>query len=138
MVLLQPATGVSFILSYGVYFFLIAGSTEPFQDAMIVNCIGILGVFLSMYTMKVARRRPILMISFVALGIVPPKSADLLALCMFSIALAYTVAPTSNSAAKCVVAFLVIYQFFYNWGISPYTFLIGGEIPAQRTLLECL
>jgi MFS transporter, SP family, sugar:H+ symporter len=51
---------------------------------------------------------------------------------MFAIALAYTVDPTSNSAAKCVVAFLVIYQFFYNWGISPYTFLIGGEIPAQR------
>ena len=48
---------------------------------------------------------------------------------MFAIALAYTVAPTSNSAAKCVVPFLVIYQFFYNWGISPYTFLIGGEIP---------
>jgi len=54
---------------------------------------------------------------------------------MFSIALAYTVAATSTSSAKCVVAFLVIYQFFYNWGLSPYTFLISGEIPAQRTIL---
>lgn len=69
MILLQPATGVSFLLSYGVYFFLIAGSTQPFQDSMIVNCVGLIGVILSMYTMKVLKRRPVLMIAFVALGI---------------------------------------------------------------------
>ena len=93
---------------------------------MIVNCVGILGVILSMYTMRVFPRRPILMIAFTAL-----------ALSMFSMALAYTISPQSGPSAKCVVGFTVIFVFFYNWGVSPYTFLLSGEVPSQRLTQTC-
>jgi len=49
------------------------------------------------------------------------------------VALTYTIAPGAGWSEKCVVAFIVIYVFFYFLAYSPYPFLISGEVPSQRT-----
>jgi len=112
------------MLGYGVYFFEIAGSTEPFQDGIIVNCCGLIGVLISIFLMKYCRRRPMLM--FGSLGC---------AFSIFMVALVYTIAPTAHWSQQCVVAFIVIYVFFYYLILSPYPFLISGEVPNQRISL---
>jgi MFS transporter, SP family, sugar:H+ symporter len=117
----QPATGVSFMQGYGVYFFEIAGSTQPFQDGIIVNCAGLAGVLISIWMMKKFRRRPVLLMGSAGLG-----------LSIFLTALVYTIDPTADWSKKCVVAFIVIYVFFYFLVYSPYPFLISGEVPNQR------
>ena len=119
----QPATGVSFMQGYGVYFFEIAGSTQPFQDGIIVNCAGLAGVLISIGMMRRFRRRPILFIGSAGVG-----------LSIFLTALVYTVNPTADWSKKCVVAFIVIYVFFYFLVYSPYPFLISGEVPSQSTV----
>ena len=72
----QPATGVSFMLAYGVYFFVISGSPEPFRDGIIVNCAGLAGVMISMVLMKKVARRPVLIGGSIGLGIALWEGGD--------------------------------------------------------------
>jgi len=64
------------MLAYGVYFFVISGSTEPFQDGIIVNCAGLAGVMISMVLMKKVPRRPVLIGGSFGLGTFSPDGLE--------------------------------------------------------------
>ena len=117
----QGASGAMFLLIYGTYFFLMSGSTEPFQDSIIVSCLGLLAVMMMSVIIRYLSRRAILLTSFAVQSI-----------SMLIIAVVYTVAPTSPSALKCLVAFVCIYVFFYGGWCGPTAWLCAGEIPSTR------
>jgi len=120
-VMFQAASGSMFLLIYGTYFFLMAGSSNPFQDSVIFSCIGLIAVIMMTVVVRYLSRRTILLTSFLVQS-----------LCMLVIAVVYTVAPTSPSALKCLVAFVCIYIFFYGGWCSPTAWLVAGEIPSTR------
>jgi MFS family permease len=117
----QASSGSMFLLIYGTYFFLMSGSTQPFVDSVIVSCIGLAAVMAMTVVVRYVSRRAILLTCFFVQGIA-----------MLIIAVVYTVAPTSVSALKCLVAFVCIYIFFYGGGTSPTAWLVAGEIPSTR------
>jgi MFS transporter, SP family, sugar:H+ symporter len=117
----QASSGSMFLLIYGTYFFLMSGSTQPFQDSIIVSCIGLLAVMMMAFIVRYLSRRAILMTSIFVQAIT-----------MLVIAVVYTVAPTSPAALKCLVAFVCIYIFFYGGWVGPVAWLVAGEIPSTR------
>jgi SP family sugar:H+ symporter-like MFS transporter len=110
-----------FLLIYSTYFFLMAGSSQPFQDSIIFTCIGLIAVIFMTVIIRYLSRRTILLVAFF-----------IQAICMLIIAIVYTRAPTSPSALKCLVAFVCIYIFFYGGWASPTAWLVAGEIPSTR------
>jgi MFS transporter, SP family, sugar:H+ symporter len=117
----QAASGSMFLLIYGTYFFLIAGSTHPFQDSVMFSCIGLAAVIFMGVIIRYLSRRVILMTSFFVQAV-----------CMLIIAIIYTVAPHSSAALKCLVGFICIYIFFYGGWCGPTAWLVAGEIPSTR------
>ena len=117
----QGSSGAMFLLIYGTYFFLMAGSTHPFQDSIVLSCIGLAAIMLMTVIIRHLSRRMILMVSFFIQSIA-----------MLIVAVVYTTAPTSPSAMKCLVAFVSIYIFFYGGWAAPTAWLVAGEIPSQR------
>lgn len=117
----QAASGSMFLLIYGTYFFLMSGSTHPFQDSIILSCIGLIAIMLMTFIIRWLSRRTILMVSFL-----------IQSFCMLIIAVVYTAAPTSPAALKCLVAFVSIYIFFYGGWVGPTAWLVAGEIPSTR------
>jgi len=117
----QAASGSMFLLIYGTYFFLMSGSTHPFQDSIILSCIGLIAIMLMTFIIRRLSRRTILIVSFL-----------IQSFCMLIIAVVYTAAPTSPAALKCLVAFVSIYIFFYGGWVGPTAWLVAGEIPSTR------
>src|SRR5271170_1318859 len=78
----QAASGSMFLLIYGTYFFLMSGSTQPFQDSIIVSCIGLIAVMFMYIIVRHLSRRTILITAFI-----------IQAFCMLIIAVVYTAAP---------------------------------------------
>lgn len=54
------------------------------------------------------------------------------AVCMLILAVIYRNNTLTVTAGKVLVAFTIIYLFFYNFCIAPYVYLSAGEIPTQR------
>jgi MFS family permease len=96
------ASGVIFLAAYSVYFFSIAGSTEPFIDSIIILCIGLAAGGCSYYITRTFGRRTIMIWGDIGAG-----------LCMMSVGIAYTVAPTNPAALKALVGFVAIFNFMY-------------------------
>ena len=117
----QQFTGISFITAYGTYFFSIVGISQPFIITVITSVCGMAGSFSAFPLIKYFGRRPVLIIG-----------AAVSSVCMFVFAIVGTVAPGSQAAARCLVAFTSIYIFTYGatWGPVPQITL--GEIPSQR------
>jgi hypothetical protein len=63
---------------------------------------GLIGVIASSFVVRRLDRRIIVLLGVGACG-----------LCQLSFAIAWTAAPASQAAAKCVVAFICIFTFFY-------------------------
>lgn len=94
--------GSSWVNIYTTYFLSIAGVTEAFSYSIMVTCMGLIGVFASFFIVRHMDRRAIVMIGVGACG-----------LCQLAFAVAWTAAPASQAAAKCVIAFICIFTFFY-------------------------
>lgn len=114
-------TGSLFFLVYGTYFFAMAGQSAAFEESVGTTLAGLVGTALSMWLITVLSRRTILLLGFAVQGI-----------CMLLIAVVYTANPLSLATGRCLVAFVVIYLFFYNMCCAPYLYLVGGELPSQR------
>jgi SP family sugar:H+ symporter-like MFS transporter len=120
-VCMQGASGSMFVIIYGTYFFLISGSTKPFQDSIIVSCIGLASVMgMIGFTRYLARRKILL------------TGSAMQAISMLIIAIVYTAAASSTSALTCLVAFVCVYTFFYIGWVGPMAWVVAGEIPSTR------
>jgi hypothetical protein len=63
------ASGILFLAAYGVYFFSIAGSTEPFRDNIILLCLGILAGWSSIIFNRIFGRRTIMIVGGITGGL---------------------------------------------------------------------
>ncbi|KAG0646297.1 putative glucose transporter rco-3 [Hyphodiscus hymeniophilus] len=106
---------------YGTYFFSITGINNPFVVTVITSVCGMAGSAAAFPLIKYFGRRPILIIG-----------AASSAICMLTFAIVGAVAPNSQAADKCLVAFTSIFIFTYGatWGPVPQVVL--GEIPSNR------
>lgn len=99
---------------YTTYFLTVAGVKEAFSYSIMVTCMGLIGVFASSFIVRRVDRRVIVLIGVGACG-----------LCQLSFAIAWTAAPGSEAAAKCIIAFICLFTFFYvSYGMSPISHLI--------------
>ena len=114
-------SGSIFILVYGAYFFAIAGQTNAFAEVVGMTAAGLAATLFSMWLVTKIGRRTILMIGFATQG---ASMLIVAAVCQFE--------STSVIGGQVLVAFAIIYLFFYNTCIAPYLYLCAGEIPTQR------
>ncbi|EXJ68167.1 uncharacterized protein A1O5_08782 [Cladophialophora psammophila CBS 110553] len=114
-------SGAVFILVYGTYFFAIAGQTNAFAESVGMTAAGLAATLFSMWLITRIGRRVILMIGFAAQAI-----------SMLIVAVVFQHLSTSATGGRVLVAFTIIYLFFYNMCIAPYLYLCAGEIPTQR------
>ena len=82
---------------------------------------GLVATLISMWVITKIGRRTILLSGFL-----------IQAICMLILATIYRGSKLSVTAGKVLVAFTIIYLFFYNMCIAPYLYLAAGEIPTQR------
>lgn len=94
--------GSSWINIYTTYFLTIAGVENAFAYSTMVTCMGLIGVLSSLFFVRHVQRRLIVMVGVAACG-----------LCQLAFAITWTVAPGSVAAAKCVIAFISLFTFFY-------------------------
>ena len=121
-VVLHAATGLWFILSYGTYFFQAAGLNKPFEASVLGSVLGFCGALVGLFlTQKVLGRRSMLMIGSFGCGC-----------CMLAVAVAYTVAPASQSAGRALLGFSLMFYFFYNGFIGTVSWPVAGEVVQSR------
>lgn len=114
-------SGSLMFLAYGTYFFAVAGQTKAFEVSVGMTAAGLVATLISMWVITKVGRRTILLVGFFVQAI-----------CMLILAVVYRNNTLSVAAGKALVAFTIIYLFFYNMCIAPYVYLSAGEIPTQR------
>ncbi|KAI1406446.1 general substrate transporter [Hypoxylon fuscum] len=115
--MMQQWTGVNFVFYFGTTFFKQLGTIEnPFLISLITTLVNVCSTPISFWSMERVGRRPLLI--WGALGMV---------ICQFIVAIIGTVT-SSDSAVKCMIAFICIYIFFFasTWG--PGAWVVIGEI----------
>jgi hypothetical protein len=118
----HAASGIWFIISYGTFFYQQAGLDKPFQMSILATLMGFLGVPIGMFlTLKVFGRRSMLMIG-----------SGACAACMLALAIAYTVSPGSRAAGRALVAFALMFNFFYNGFVGTVSWPVAGELVSSR------
>ncbi|KIX08529.1 uncharacterized protein Z518_03185 [Rhinocladiella mackenziei CBS 650.93] len=114
-------SGALLFLTFGTYFFAIAGQTNAFAESVGMTAAGLAATAFSMWLITRIGRRTILLIGFAAQAV-----------CMLIVALVYQYKSTTATGGKVLVAFTIIYLFFHNMCVAPYLYLSAGEIPTQR------
>ncbi|KAE8447058.1 hypothetical protein EG329_011193 [Mollisiaceae sp. DMI_Dod_QoI] len=119
---LQAASGAMYMISYGTYFFEMAGIDNAFQNSCILTAAGVFIILVnSAIITKFGRRRIFLSVGMILCG-----------LCQLIIAAVYTVHPGTKSTGRVIVGVSVLYILGYNGMVATYAWLCGGEFPSQR------
>ncbi|KAK1761651.1 general substrate transporter [Phialemonium atrogriseum] len=118
----QAASGSMFMISYGTYFFAMAGIGDPFANSCILSSCGVVAIILNAIIItRYGRRRVFLMTGLVICGI-----------CQLIVACVYNAAPGTAQTGKVIVGISIIYIVSYNGGINTYAWVAGGEFPSQQ------
>jgi len=118
---LLGGSGAMYMISYGTYFFEMAGVGQPFQNACILSGVGVIVNMLSWYAITRVGRRPLVLTGIFFSGI-----------CQLVTAAVYQAAPGTPTTGKVIVGMGVLYIIFYNGCIGAYAWLLAAEIPSQR------
>ena len=118
----QAASGSMYMISYGTYFFAMAGIGDPFANSCILIAAGVVAIIAnSCVITRYGRRRLFLMNGLLVCGV-----------CQLIVAAVYDANPMGPSTGKVVVGISIIYIVAYNGAISSYAWVSGGEIPSQQ------
>lgn len=79
------------------------------------------GCIAAMFLTRYVGRRPMMIIGGFAQ-----------CLCMFIFAAVGVAAPGTNAAAKCLAAFVLLYEFFTHASWIPLAYTIASEVPSQE------
>ncbi|KAH7327153.1 MFS transporter [Rhexocercosporidium sp. MPI-PUGE-AT-0058] len=121
-VTLQAASGAMYMISYGTYFFEMAGVGSAFENSCILTGVGVFIILVnSAIITRYGRRRVFLTSGLIICGI-----------CQLIVAAVYTAKPGTKSTGKVIVGISVIYIMGYNGMVATYAWLCGGEFPSQR------
>lgn len=119
--LFSAASGVTFVIQYGVYFFMLSGDTHAFRDGVILSCVGLAGVLSTpFFTGKVGKRLILMAGGF------------LQAMCMLGMAMSFSIRGIDRTSGRVIIAMCSIYVFIAAASTSPYSWQVAGEIPTQR------
>lgn len=119
--IIQNFTGGVFATSYATIFLSQVGTANPFVLVFGLNILILGGSIIGMVLVDTLGRRPLLLLSFLALFVV-----DLIIGCL-------GFADSTNTAVvKAIAAFCLIFGFVLAVGISPLTWLIAAEMPTAR------
>lgn len=122
VILSHSSSGLWLIISYGTFFFQMAGIKEPFKASIYNKVANLVGTAIGMYfCLKWMGRRSMMM-----------TGHFLPALFMLGIAVAFTVAPNSEAAGKALVACALGYCFFYNGFSGTLSWPLLNEIVSSR------
>jgi MFS family permease len=117
----HAASGVWFTISYSTFFYQMAGIEKPFQASVMQNCLGLVGALTGMFLMhKVFGRRSMLLIGSAG------TCLSMLAIGLLSLA------GKSHAGGQALVAFCLLFNFFYNGFAGTITWAIAGEISSSR------
>ncbi|KIW87473.1 uncharacterized protein Z519_11796 [Cladophialophora bantiana CBS 173.52] len=118
----HSGAGLWLIIGYGTFFFQIAGVEKPFEASIISPCGSFAGVLVGLYfTTKVIGRRTSMLFG-----------SAMASLCMLAIGIAYVTGGTSKPAGSAIVAFMVLYGFFYNGFSGTLSWPIATEVCSSR------
>ena len=118
----QTATGIIFLSSFSVYFFVQAQIGDPFTWVMISLCLALTGNMGSFPALRWVDRRLLLILSSI-----------LNAGFMFAMAAVYTVSHVgSPSAGKVLVALSILFTWVYGFAQGPTLWAVLAEVPSQR------
>ncbi|KAB5547407.1 sugar porter family MFS transporter [Coniochaeta sp. 2T2.1] len=121
--LVNAGIGAMFVLAFGTYFFKVTGVKEPFKWIVVTQWIGVVGLFFAYGLLDRVGRRTLLLIGTTACG-----------LSMLVLGVMFTVPSLKGTTGLQVgIIFLTSwFQFFFNFGVVPITYLVAGELPAQN------
>lgn len=121
--LVNPGIGAMFVLAFGTYFLEVVGVADPFKWIVLTQWIGVVGLFGAYYALGKLGRRTLLLIG-----------ASMCGLSMLFLGVIFSVPSIHGSHAVSIgVIFLFSwFQFWFNFGIAPTTYLVSGELPAQN------
>ena len=118
----QTATGIIFLSSFSVYFFIQADIGSPFMWVMVSLAIALTGNLASFPAQKFIDRRVLLIATSVL-------NAGL----MLAMGIVYTVSSLgSNHAGKALVGLSIVYTWVYGVGQGPVLWAVQTEVPSQR------
>ncbi|KUJ07595.1 MFS transporter [Mollisia scopiformis] len=121
-IVLQPASGASYIIIYSTYFFEMADIGKPFQNSCIMSGVGAVVLILnSLIITRWGYRR-----IFLTWGLI------LCGLTQVIMAAVYTAHPGTILTGKVIVGCTILNVTFYNGMVATYALLCGGEFPSQR------
>jgi len=121
--LINAGIGAMFVLAFGTYFFKVTGVTKPFKWIVLTQWIGVIGLLFAYYLLDRVGRRTLLLIGTTACGL-----SMLVLGVMFSV-------PSLKGTIGLQVGIIFLtswFQFFFNFGVVPITYLVAGELPAQN------
>ncbi|KAK4155413.1 general substrate transporter [Chaetomidium leptoderma] len=122
--LINPGTGAMFVLAFGTYFFAVVGVHDPFKMSVVIQWIGVAGLFCAYYALGKLGRRTLLLIGTINCG---------LSMLFLGVISSLPASAHSASAIAAGVVFLFAwFNFWFNFGLAPTTYLVAGEIPAQN------
>jgi len=117
----HASCGTNFIVGYGTFFFQIAGEKKPFTSSIAIQSVSAGAALISLPLARKFGRRPLLLAGFSATTV-----------CMFAVAIIYTIAPNSAASGKALVVLLCIYLGAYSSTIGPLSWVTTGEMPSTH------
>ncbi|KAH8904649.1 sugar porter family MFS transporter [Coniochaeta sp. PMI_546] len=121
--LVNAGIGAMFVLAFGTYFFKVIGVADPFKWIVLTQWIGVIGLLFAYALLDRWGRRTLLLIGTTCCGF-----SMLVLGVMFSV-------PSLKGTTGLQVAIIFLtswFQFFFNFGVVPITYLVAGELPAQN------
>lgn len=111
------------MLAFGTYFFKVIGVADPFKWIVLTQWLGVSGLLFAYYLLGKWGRRTLLLIGSSLCGI-----SMLFLGIIFSIPSIHGTQAVSNG----VIFLTCWFQFWFNFGVAPTTYLVAGELPAQN------
>ncbi|KAF2206063.1 putative transporter [Delitschia confertaspora ATCC 74209] len=118
----QTASGIWFTISYGTYFFAIAGITKAFEYSIMQTCFSFLGSIVGMYAIQhLVGRRNILIFGALACGF-----------CQLATGIAASVNQTNIATGKVLVGFTCVFVFLYSGCVGTASYPVATEVVSSR------
>ncbi|KAJ5736478.1 uncharacterized protein N7483_001603 [Penicillium malachiteum] len=117
VLLFQILSGITFVNSYGTYFFEASGIENAFLITIVGALCQLAGLLFLYPSLSLMGRRTILLCGAVAEVV-----------CWFIVAIVAVAAPGAPEAATCLVAFICLFSFFFTWSWGAVGWIVASEM----------
>ncbi|KAJ5689993.1 hypothetical protein N7462_004385 [Penicillium macrosclerotiorum] len=121
VLLFQILSGITFVTSYGTYFFQASGVNNAFLITIVGALCQLAGLLVLYPSLRFMGRRTILLSGAVAEVV-----------CWFVVAIVAVAAPNAPAAASCLVAFICLFTFFFTWSWGAVGWIVASEVSSNK------